>query len=81
MLVTKKCSSCGCWAVFEFAIFCSKVTEVCTHCQATTRNIPWDREGRAAHAALVAEYERLCEKYPQLREITKPGDHLQLQEE
>jgi len=81
MYVTKKCSSCGSWAVFEFAIFCSKVAETCTHCQATTRNLPWDRDARAAHAAYQAEFERLCEKHPELRQLTKPGDHLKLAEE
>jgi len=81
MYVTRKCSSCGHWAVFEFAISGGRASETCTHCRAAKRDLPWDRDARMAHAAYQAEFERLCEKHPELRELRRPGDHLKLAEE
>jgi hypothetical protein len=80
MYVTKKCPACGHWAVFEFAIFCKRATERCTHCRYTAQNIAWDAEARQRFEDDKARLAALSEKHPQLRELKQPGDHLELDE-
>ncbi len=81
MYIRKKCNACGYWAVFELMIFCQKAVETCTHCRYSLRNIAWDREARKDFEDNRKLYEELCEKYPQLRNLNEPGDHVRIEED
>lgn len=79
--MTRKCPACGCWAVFEIGIFCKRATERCTHCGYAMGNLAWDREARQKFEEDQALLARMCERYPQLRNVQRPGDHLKIDDE
>jgi len=81
MYIKKKCNSCGYWAVFEFSIFCRRASETCTRCHYSLKNIAWDREARHHFDESTKLFEELCEKYPKLRELKQPGDHLKIEDQ
>ncbi len=78
MYITKKCPECGHWAVFEFSIFCQRAAETCTHCRYALANVAWDREARNKFEDDRALLGQLCEKFPQLRDLKQPGDHVKI---
>lgn len=80
MYIRKNCPTCGCWAVFEFSIFCHRASETCMHCGYSMKNLAWDREARKLFEDNTKFFEELSEKYPLLKDLKEPGDHVKIED-
>jgi len=64
-----------------FSSFCKWAAETCTHCHYSLKNIARDREARHHFDEGTKLFEGLSEKYPKLRELKQPGDHLKIEDQ